>query len=43
VGYADGASWYPSEQTHKVIYRGPHIKGPADMPLLGGEVVRAMT
>lgn len=35
--------WYPSEQRHKVIYRGPYVKGPADKPLLGGEVVRAMT
>ncbi|MFI5606854.1 hypothetical protein [Amycolatopsis sp. NPDC051903] len=35
--------WYPSEQTHKVIYRGPYIKGPADKPLLGGDVVRAVT
>jgi hypothetical protein len=35
--------WYPSEQRHKVIYRGPYVKGPADKPLIGGEVVRAMT
>jgi hypothetical protein len=35
--------WYPSEQHHKVIYRGPYLKGPADKPLLGGEVVRGMT
>ena len=35
--------WYPSEQRHKVIYRGPYIKGPADRPLLGGEVVRGLT
>lgn len=35
--------WYPSLQAHKVIYRGPYIKGPADKPLLGGEVVRAVT
>ncbi|TQM78153.1 hypothetical protein FHX81_0403 [Saccharothrix saharensis] len=33
--------WYPSEQRHKVIYRGPYPKGPADKPLLGGE--EAMT
>ncbi|MFD7161227.1 hypothetical protein ACFV9C_42045 [Kribbella sp. NPDC059898] len=32
--------WYPSEQRHKVLYRGPYIKGPEDKPLLGGEVVR---
>lgn len=34
--------WYPSEQRHKVIYRGPYIKGPDDKPLLGGEVVRRL-
>lgn len=34
--------WYPSEGRHKVIYRGPYIKGPEDKPLLGGEVVRAV-
>jgi hypothetical protein len=33
--------WYPSENRHKIIYRGPYIKGPADKPLLGGEVVRS--
>jgi hypothetical protein len=35
--------WYPSEQRHKVIYRGPYIKGPDDKPLLGGETVRGLT
>ncbi|MFG1628972.1 hypothetical protein [Kribbella sp. NPDC049227] len=35
--------WYPSEQRHKVIYRGPYLKGPADKPLIGGEVVRGVT
>lgn len=34
--------WYPSEGKHKVIYRGPYVKGPADKPLLGGETVRAL-
>ena len=34
--------WYPSLQQHKVIYRGPYIKGPDDKPLLGGEVIRAL-
>jgi len=34
--------WYPSLQQHKVIYRGPYIKGPGDKLLLGGEVVRAL-
>ncbi|MGP4029733.1 hypothetical protein [Actinomadura sp. 3N407] len=35
--------WYPSLQQHKVIYRGPYIKGPADKPLLEGETVRGLT
>lgn len=26
--------WYPTEQCHKVIYRGPYFKGPQDKPLL---------
>ena len=34
--------WYPSENRHKVIYRGPYVKGPVDKPLLGGETVRAL-
>jgi hypothetical protein len=29
--------WYPSEQTHKVIYQGPYVKGPEDKPLIAGE------
>ncbi|MEU6444969.1 hypothetical protein [Streptomyces sp. NPDC047046] len=29
--------WYPSRQEHRVIWRGPYIKGPADAPLLMGE------
>jgi hypothetical protein len=35
--------WYPSEQRHKIVYGGPYVKGPADKPLLGGEVVRSMS
>lgn len=35
--------WYPSLQRHKVIYRGPYIKGPDDKPLLGGETIRGLT
>jgi hypothetical protein len=35
--------WYPTEQRHKILYRGPYIKGPADKPLLGGDVVRSVT
>jgi hypothetical protein len=34
--------WYPSLQQHKVIYRGPYIKGPGDKPLLNEEAVRAL-
>lgn len=34
--------WYPSEQRHKVLYRGPYVKGPADKPLLDGETVRGL-
>ncbi|MFJ3213132.1 hypothetical protein [Streptomyces flaveolus] len=29
--------WYPSAQEHRLIWRGPYIKGPADAPLLVGE------
>jgi hypothetical protein len=28
--------WYPSHQEHRVIWRGPYIKGPADAPLMMG-------
>lgn len=34
--------WYPSENRHKILLRGPYVKGPPDKPLLGGEVVRAV-
>ena len=34
--------WYPSLQQHKVIYRGPLIKGDMAKPLLGGDVVRGL-
>ncbi|WP_308047947.1 hypothetical protein [Streptomyces sp. TRM72054] len=29
--------WYPSLQEHRVIRRGPYIKGPVDAPLMMGE------
>ncbi|MGH3158680.1 MAG: hypothetical protein ACRDNF_19175, partial [Streptosporangiaceae bacterium] len=35
--------WYPTLQQHKVIYRGPYIKGPDDKPLLGREIIRGLT
>ena len=25
--------WYPKEQVHKVIWRGPYVKGPQDTPI----------
>ena len=34
--------WYPSLEQHKVIYRGPYVKGPDDKPLLGGETIRGL-
>lgn len=34
--------WYPSEGRHKVIWRGPYIKGPDDAPLLASERVNAL-
>jgi hypothetical protein len=35
--------WHPSQQQHKIILRGPYVKGPADKPLGGAEVIRALT
>jgi hypothetical protein len=29
--------WYPSEQTYKVIYRGPYVKKSEGKPFIGGE------
>ncbi|MER8009620.1 hypothetical protein [Streptomyces sp. NPDC094149] len=29
--------WYPSLREHRVIWRGPNIKGPADAPLMMSE------
>ena len=34
--------WYPSLQQHKVIYRGPFVKGDTSQPLLAGEVVKGL-
>lgn len=34
--------WYPSLGQHKVIYRGPFVKGDTAKPLLAGEVVRGL-
>ncbi|MCM3850103.1 hypothetical protein ND486_28315 [Pseudonocardia sp. DR1-2] len=30
--------WYPTEQKHRILYRGPYIKGPSDRPLLDNDV-----
>ncbi|WP_237276972.1 hypothetical protein [Streptomyces caniscabiei] len=29
--------WYPKAQEHRLIWRGPYIKGPTDAPLMVGE------
>ena len=34
--------WYPSEGQHKIIYRGPYVKGPEDKPFLEGEIVQGL-
>jgi hypothetical protein len=34
--------WYPGQGTHKVIWRGPYVKGPDGAPLLTGELVNAL-
>jgi hypothetical protein len=34
--------WYPSLGQHRVLFRGPYVKGPADKPLLGGDVVKGL-
>lgn len=34
--------WYPTEGRHKIIWRGPYIKGPEDAPLLDVERVHAL-
>ena len=34
--------WYPREQVHRIIWRGPYIKGPDGAPLLTGETIQAL-
>lgn len=34
--------WYPSTKTHKIIWRGPFIKGPENAPLISGEKVSVL-
>ncbi|KUM67078.1 hypothetical protein [Streptomyces curacoi] len=29
--------WYSHRQEHRMIWRGPYIKGPADAPMMAGE------
>lgn len=31
--------WYPARQVHRPVWIAPHIKGPEDAPLLGGDKV----
>ncbi|MFE3106831.1 hypothetical protein [Kitasatospora indigofera] len=35
--------WYPSQGIHRIIWRGPYIKGPTDAPLLVTEKAYAVT
>jgi hypothetical protein len=34
--------WYPSLGQHRVLFRGPYLKGPAGKPLLRGEIVKGL-
>lgn len=34
--------WYPSLGQHRVLFRGPYLKGPAGKPLLGGDIVKGL-
>lgn len=34
--------WYPKEKKHKIIFRGPYVKGPADKPLRTTPSVKAL-
>lgn len=34
--------WYPSIQDHRPVWIAPHLKGPEDAPLLGGQKVYAV-
>lgn len=35
--------WYAARQVHRPIWIAPHVKGPEDAPMLGGEKVYAWT
>ncbi|MFD7011173.1 hypothetical protein [Rhodococcus jostii] len=35
--------YYPKEGVHRIIWRGPYIKGPTDAPMLHGQKVNAIT
>ena len=35
--------WHPSLGEHRIIWRGPYIKGPADAPLLMTEKVYSVS
>jgi hypothetical protein len=34
--------WYPSLGQHRVLFRGRYLKGPADKPLLSGDIVKGL-
>ncbi|MFE5332534.1 hypothetical protein ACFRCG_39770 [Embleya sp. NPDC056575] len=34
--------WYPTREVHRPLWIAPHIKGPEDAPLIGGEKVYAL-
>ena len=33
--------WYPSREVHRPVWIAPHVKGPEDAPMIGGEKVYA--
>jgi hypothetical protein len=35
--------WYPSREVHRPVWIAPHVKGPEDAPLLGGDKVYSWT
>lgn len=34
--------WYPSEGVHRIIWRGPYVKGPDNTPILNNDKVNAL-
>ncbi len=35
--------WYPAREVHRPLWIAPHLKGPDDAPLIGGEKVYTLT